>query len=608
MEDVTKINDTSVDELLSQYPNLKSIDWELFPHILDYTQVVKRSVRPLLGRDSEIQSIAASMCRPELKNVILLGDAGSGKTALVQGLRTKDNFNYYLEVNLPKMIEGDDGAIAERMKSLFDECGKLSNALRDPANGKGPSVVLFVDEFHQVVQLSDVMVEVLKPLLADSGTRNIRLITATTFAEFQEFILPNQPLVERLQRINISQPPKEVVISILKGLTESSGYSSSVRNESIFELIYEYTNRYVPANSQPRKSILILDNMLGWHIATKQPLDKQLLAKVIYETEGVNVSFKVDTDTISSRLNEKVFNQELAVWAIDNRLQVCVADLHRKGKPMSSFLFTGSTGVGKTEMVKQLSTVLFDDAKRLIRFDMSEYSQENSLDRFRETLTQRVWERPFSIVLLDEIEKAHMSVTRLLLQVLDDGRLSNKVGREVSFQNSYIVLTTNEGNEVYKEISNFNVDSDGNSKSIKRYESLIYKHLREGNTFPPELLGRMDAVIPFTPLPPSVVRKIAESQMKKVIEEAMMKHSIGVTYDKRVIDYITNDKNSGDSDSGGARQVLRNLDTEVVSVLSKFINENVSARRARIEIDGNLVSENKSLLESDARVVVKKIN
>lgn len=224
---------------------------------------------------------------------------------------------------------------------------------------------MFIDEFHQLVQMSPTAVEAMKPILADSGTRGIKVIAATTYDEFRRYVAPNQPLVERFKRINLAQPNKAMTIAILKGMAIQYGVSSQFYNDSIYELIYEYTNRYIPSNSQPRKSIRVLDAMVGWYRATGRKLDRKLLADVIYESEGVNVAFRVDATKIKETLDKHVYAQQYATTAISNRLHTAVADLNNKTKPMSSFLFTGSTGVGKTEMAKQLAQILFGDGGKV---------------------------------------------------------------------------------------------------------------------------------------------------------------------------------------------------------------------------------------------------
>lgn len=523
-------------------------------------------------------------------------------TALVQGTMVHDAERLYLEVDLSKMIADltDNNQMADRLKSLFVEVG-------DYRRETGKEIVLFMDEFHQVVQLSAVAVEALKPLLADSGTRGIRVIAATTYEEFRKYISSNQPLVERLQRIGLKQPGQELTVNILKGMAKRYGVDNQFYNDGIFKLIYEYTNRYVPASSQPRKSILILDSMVGWHRLTGRKMDAKLLADVIYETTGTNVAFRVDASSIKDELDKYVLAQKFATVAIEQRLQICVADLNDKSKPMSTLLFTGSTGVGKTEMTKQLARILFDDDRNLIRFDMTEYANDDSLERFREQLTSRVWERPYSIILLDEIEKASAAVTRLLMQVLDDGRLSDQNGRETPFINSYIILTTNAGSEIYKTIAQYNVDDEGSGKIMKKYDALIRRSLSATtgtNQFPPELLGRIDAIIPFQPLSRETQKAIVKMKLQKLKKEIMDKHGATLKVSTKVINYLVEDNLSTDSDSGGARRVMSKLESELTTAVARYLNKRPNIAVVTVDVEGQMAFENKDQLESEAYITV----
>lgn len=579
------------------------IDWDKYPSLHTYSAPLKPMTRQLIGREGLIRSIMAAFSRAELCNVILLAPAGSGKTALVQGTMERDAERLYLEVDLARMIadcQNDTNEMAAKLKMLFSETEMCVKT-------EGQEIVLFIDEFHQVVQLSAAAVEALKPLLADSGTRGIRVIAATTLEEFNQFISPNQPLVERLQRINVPEPDEDATVEILRNMSKTYGVDNQFYDDHVFHMIYEYTNRYIPANSQPRKSIKVLDAMVGWHRSEGRKMDDRLLADVIQESEDVNVAFRVDASTIKKRLDEKVLAQQYATTQIERRLQLCVADLNDKSKPMSTFLFTGSTGVGKTEMTKQLAEILFQDQRRLLRFDMTEYANDDSLERFRDLLTTRIWEHPYSIVLLDEIEKACASVTRLLLQVLDDGRLTNRNNREISFTNCYIVLTTNAGSEIYKTIAQYGASDEGSERIAKKYDSLIRRSLSEtsgDNRFPPELIGRIDVMVPFQPLSRATMGNIVKMKLRKLKDQVRSRHGVELVINKDVIRYLVDDNLSTDSDAGGARVVMSKLESEVTTNVARFINEHPFVSRIGVKVEGDMAIDNKNQLESRAYIKV----
>lgn len=588
-------------------------DFTPYPAIMNYATVVRKSERPVLGRDAEIRKVLASLSRAEVSNVILLGDAGSGKTMLVQGTSELDDDRIYLEVNLAKMVEsksGEDGStqMASRLKAFFDAVEQYRIDADKTARVDGPAkeIVVFIDEFHQITQLSAAATEAIKPILADSGVRGIKIIAATTYDEFRKYVSPNQALVERLQRINLAEPNQETVVSILKSLAKTYGVYDDIVDDRLYDDIYEYTNRYIPASSQPRKSILIFDSMLGWQKAFKLKMNRELLANVIYDSVGVNVNFNVDGRSIREQLNQRVLNQKYATQMIEQRLQIAVADIQDETRPMSSFLFTGSTGTGKTEMAKTLAQLLFGTERALIRFDMSDYSDKNAAMRFREELSAKTWARPNSIILLDEIEKSTPTVTRLLLQVLDDARLTDANNREVSFHNAYIIITTNAGSEIYESIAHYVDDEDG-SKGLSDYTKVIRASLMADPSFPPELLNRIDSVISFQPLGTKTMESIARRELLKLKEKIYKKHGVQVEITEDVVSYLVYENLDKDADNGGARGVVRRLNFEVASAVARYINL-YNASKVGVRIAGKMAYRDKSLLKSDARVEVVTIH
>lgn len=530
------------------------------------------------------------------------GHVVTHNTVLVQSCMQDDPERIYLEVDMAKMIAdlSNPEEMAARLKALFDEAESFSQ-------DESREIVLFIDEFHQVVQLSAAAVEALKPLLAASGSRGIKVIAATTYDEFNAHIASNLPLVERLARINIPQTDREVTIAILKGMAKKYGVDEGIFDDSLYEQIFEYTNRYVPASVQPRKSIRVLDAMVGRHRYLGERMDKALLATVLKIEFGVEVEIDVNAAKIKAELDRRVFSQDFATTSIARRLQLCVAGLNDPSKPMASLLLTGSSGVGKTEVTKQLSTILFgDDQRHLIRFDMTEWGRDDSVDLFREELSRQVWATSHCVLLFDEIEKASPLVVRLLLQVLDDGRLSDKDGRQVSFLNTYIVLTTNAGSEIYRTIGEYNADDHGSEASMREYEKVIEESIKstDGGKFPPELLGRIDAIVPFQPLSRPTLRKIMMKKLSALKADVKRKHGIDLTIDKRVVDFLVEDESRSDSDAGGARDMVRRMQRYLSTEVAAFINEHPEERVIAAKIDGTLRSEDVTILKSDARVVV----
>lgn len=571
-----------------------------------YSSPMPRPERAIVGRDHEIDRLMASMLRPELRNPLLLGPAGSGKTAVVQGAMMADVERHYREVDLARMIAAlsSSDQLAGMLKQLFDEA-QTFGAVEEV------ELVLFIDEFHQIVQLSPAAVEAIKPVLALSGQRGLRIIAATTFEEFHQHIAPNSALVQRLQRINLSPTDRSTTVTILKAMAERYGVADQFYDDHLFELIYEYTERYMRSATQPRKSILLLDAMVGWHRLQGRQFNRRLLAEVLEDSSGINVAFRVDATTIKSQLDAKVISQQFATSAVANRLQICVADLHDKTKPQASFLFAGSTGTGKTELTKQLAKLIFgDDEDHFIRFDMSEYALESSMGRFRSELTRQMWNMGHAVLLLDEVEKAHSVVIRILLQVLDDGRLSDDHGRQVSFLNSYIVMTTNAASEIFSTIAQYNADDTGSGRELADKMKEIRRSITStqgDNRFPPELLGRIDAIVPFQPLSRSTKEAIVRKKLLELVQDVLAKHGIRVKPDTKVLTYLVQDHEDSDSDAGGARAAISKMNEEVTTKVATFVNAYPNEKFVRISVEGTMRSEDKNQRRSGAWIAVSAL-
>lgn len=566
-----------------------------YEHLRKYAKVLLPPVRDIVGRESERDQVLAALHRPELSNVLLLAPAGSGKTALVQSTAEYDLKRLYLEIDLALMIAdlSNTDEMAARLKSLFDEVEMISRKA-------GVDIVLFIDEAHQIVQLSAAAVEALKPLLAASGARGILVILATTFEEYHDHIAPNQPLVERLQRINLTPPDAKTTVHILRGMARHYGVEDQFYNDALFEEIVELTDRYMPQSMQPRKSIRMLDAMVGHHRYSGVAMDMRLLADVLYDSTGINIAFRADGARIKENLDSAVFSQDLATSVVARRLQICVADLQDKSKPQASFLFAGSTGTGKTELTKQLSRLMFgDDQGRMIRFDMSEYAEDSSMGQFQSQLTREVANYGNGIVLLDEIEKASRAILRLLYQVLDDGRLSDDNGRQVSFLNCYIVMTTNSGSNIFDVIGKYESSDTGSGENLKDYMKNIERAIRDDD-FPEALLGRIDEIVPFQPLSTETMRKIVKRKLEYLCMDVWRKHDVQLRITPDVLVYLVDDVAAKDSKSGGAREALRTMAKEVTSRVAKFLNENPGERKIQLYIEGDMRKENKHMRRTKA--------
>lgn len=579
--------------------------------------------REVLGREEIINSILAAMARKELTNVALVGDAGVGKTAIVQKVSRIDAERFYFEVDLALMsASGErnvDGRVemAARLKDMFAEIMRFQKH----ANRE---IVVFMDEFHLISETSPAALQALKPLLAESGRHNVRIIVATTSEEYDKYIRGDEALTERLQRIVVPEMSNDLTFSILKSMKKRYVPNELISDQLLLSII-RLTNRYLPSQTQPRKSVVVFDAMIGWHNQFKRPFDEQLLNVVLHDSQGINVDHQMDVNKIKEYLENRVRGQQYAIQAVCNRLYLVRSGLTDPTRPLASLLFSGSTGVGKTELAKSMAYVLYGDDSQMIRFDMSEYALAKSVDTFRVRLATKVWERPSSIILLDEFEKAAPEVTKVLLQVLDDAQLSDRYGREVSFKNSMIVLTTNAAKEVYKKFNQShaivseqaqaeaekqkrirmsNQNTDQIDSELKDYQELIYDSLASNDAFPSELLGRIDSVVPFDPLQRPERVAIAKIQLEKFKKKLLQQRGVRIHYDSDVIKLIVDQDVSNDTDAGGGRDIVRQINSKIIVPTAKFVVFNPNYRDIAVDIRGRFKANDASLLHGDAYAII----
>lgn len=546
---------------------------------------------PILGRDNELDELRLALRNPEKANVSLLGEPGSGKSALVQGFTYNKNSTQYLTLSVDvERLAQDPNADkdAEMANGLLD----LVHETTEYSRKYNIIVVLFIDEFHRIAMISPSSVEALKPILEKSAHNGFRVIAATTFEEYDEWIAPNRALDQRLLRVDLPELPRESVINILKSRAKQynvDGFAS----ETIYSEIYDTASQILISNSQPRASIDILLNMVGnitkteymkngklvreystpaeLRINSEYALSRPMLNRVIQRAYSIDIDNRVDINTVRQELKARIFNQTQAVEAVLSRLEMSLAGFNDPTRPKISILSTGVTGTGKTEMAKVISASLGIPLKR---FDMSRYSRPEDAVEFANELAKAAWSSPNAYILIDEAEKSTRECMNILLQVLDDARLtsSNNANRVISFSGNIINLTTNLGSEVYAHQQRFGERSaDGSEEFIST--ELIYKSLAESDEFETAVLGRIDVIVPFKALPKRALARIAESELKYNL-------SIAETIDRPIlvspdiIPYIVIDRTSKDAERGGARDTKRNMKNIVIQKLASYMAEN----------------------------------
>lgn len=582
-----------------------------FPLMNEYlTNFRNMKDREVLGREEETRSVLANLARKELTNVGLIGPAGVGKTALVQHISRIDTDRLYFKVELALMATSSNGVngsieMAPRLIKLFDEIMRFQKKFKQ-------ELVIFMDEFHMITKVSPAALQALKPLLAESGRHNVRIILATTSDEYEHFIRGDEALNERIQPVKVNPTTRETVISILKSM-KSRYVPTEVISNKLFEDIVDITDQYLPAQAQPRKSVVLFDAMIGWHNKYKKPFNQKTLSEVLKVSQGVDINQQMPVEQIDDYLHSRIIDQDYAIQAVLNRLYMVRSHLNDPTRPLGSLLFTGPTGVGKTELAKSLANVMYGRDSAMIRFDMSEFSVSSTVDLFRKELATQAWERPTSILLLDEIEKAAPEVTKLLLQVLDDAEISDRHNRLVSFKNMFIIMTTNAANAVYER---YNRDNAANSKeaedskaqflqslssdqrlahkneTLLAYQELIEQELQSYKAFPPELLGRIDSIIPFNPLERHGRVKITEIALNKLRMQVAKQSHVRLHFDDRIIKMVVDENIRMDTNSGGGRDINRRVANMVTTPVARFIVFNPHVRDLAVNVAGKFWTDN----------------
>lgn len=586
------------------------------PVLSEYAKIMDPLAYDVEGRDGDIERIQSTFRRGIISNIFLLGDAGVGKTTLIRHMASFPDNRIYVEVDLTKMSSSDNGdgvlVMASRLKQLFDEVKHYAETRRKDIEDEkdAPEIVLFIDEIHLLFQTSANAVEAIKPYLASSVEYGIRLIVATTFDEYHQYkIDDNQAFIQRFVTVRLGEPDDDTTFAILKSTAEREFNTEKLPfDDSILRTIVEVTNRYDPSSSQPRKSLMMFDAMLGAHRYTGQPIGVDLLAKEVYNTKGINIAINVDAVSLRSELDEAVYDQTLATISLESYLQIVIADLHDKTRPMGSFLFTGPTGVGKTELAKSMARLMFGSERYLVRFNMSEYTTADRVNVFRDELARRISDTPFAIVLIDEIEKAHTDCALTLLQVLDDAQLSDSNGRLVTFANTYIIATTNKASAIYEKTQAYRSDMD-KFDALNKYLKLVKKRLEEEH-FPTELLNRFNKIIIFGGLLRKTKEKIARRKLDRLKDEVLEKYNIVLQYGEEIIPWLVLQKDGDETTAGGARGIVRVIDDELKAEVARSLNKHGLRREMFIAVDpdpeNGRVSEKRDLQFVDASSRIDK--
>lgn len=608
---------------------------------------------PVIGRNKEIQETSEILLRRTKNNPVLVGDAGVGKTAVVEGLaQAIVNGDVPAAIKNKEIISIDISGLeaGTQYRGSFEEnVQNLVNEVKEAGN-----IILFFDEIHQILGAGSTggdsgskgLADILKPALSRG---ELTVIGATTQDEYRNTILKNAALARRFNEVKVNAPSAENTFKILQGIRDLyQQHHNVILPDEVLKAAVDYSVQYIPQRSLPDKAIDLVD-VTAAHLAAQHPVtdvhavereietekDKQekaveaedFEAALNYKTRIAELERKIENHTedmkvtasvndvaesvermtgipvsqmgasdierlkdMAHRLQDKVIGQDKAVEVVARAIRRNRAGFDEGNRPIGSFLFVGSTGVGKTELAKQLALDMFGTQDAIIRLDMSEYSDRTAVSKLigttagyvgyddnSNTLTERVRRNPYSIILLDEIEKADPQVITLLLQVLDDGRLTDGQGNTVNFKNTVIIATSNAG---FGYEANLTEDAD-KPELMDRLKPF----------FRPEFLNRFNAVIEFSHLTKEDLSKIVDLMLAEV-NQTLAKKDIDLVVSQAAKDYITEE---GYDEVMGVRPLRRVVEQEIRDKVTDFHLDHLDAKHLEADMeDGGLVIREKS--------------
>lgn len=532
----------------------------------------------VFGRDQEIEDVGVSLMRKTKNSPLLIGEAGVGKTAIVEGLA----FNI-LKGNVPEGLQGLVIRSLELSSLMNDQDGgfifKFKKIIEEMMQTKGQNL-LFIDEIHTIMGAGgngDVLDagNVLKPALARG---EIQIIGATTLDEYHLTIERDRALERRFQKIQVNEPDKTEAIAILDGAKPTfEKFHQVIIDKDAIEQAVKLSIRYITDRFLPDKAFDLLDEAATIVSAngTESHVTEKDIATVIKRRMGIPVTTILKDELtrltdVEERLTKRVKGQNFAVESVSDAVTISKAGLQDENKPLATFLFLGTTGVGKTELAKALAEVLFDDERAMIRFDMSEYSQPGSSIKLlgtqteKGTLTEEVKHHPYSIVLFDELEKADQEVHDLLLQILDDGRLTDGMGRLINFKNTLVIMTTNIGAEKIK--TNAELKGDLENLSEREFQQFMAgMEIELQSEFRPEFINRIEYKIIFKMLGRDVIKEIAEKNLE-LLNIRMKRQQTSIRYSEEVLDYLAD---NGTDANNGARPLARLINRKVLAPIAE---------------------------------------
>jgi ATP-dependent Clp protease ATP-binding subunit ClpA len=552
-------------------------------------------IDPLIGREAEVERVIQTLCRRRKNNPLLVGEAGVGKTAIAEGLAWR-----VTQGDVPEILQNavvyslDMGALLAGTKYRGDFEQRLKAVLKQMKNN--PNGILFIDEIHTIIGAGSASggtldaSNLLKPALS-SG--QLKCIGATTFNEYRGVFEKDHALSRRFQKIDVNEPTVEQTIQILRGLKSRFEEHHGVKYSALaLTTAAELAARFINDRHLPDKAIDVIDEAGAAQRILPKSKQKKTIGKPEIEDiiskiarippQSVNQDDRSKLQTIERDLKNVVFGQDPAIEALASAIKMARAGLGKTDKPIGSFLFSGPTGVGKTEVAKQLAFIL---GIELIRFDMSEYMERHAVSRLIGAppgyvgfdqgglLTEAVTKKPHAVLLLDEIEKAHPDVFNILLQVMDHGTLTDNNGRKADFRNVIIIMTTNAGAESLQK------QTMGFTESKKAGDEMIdIKRM-----FTPEFRNRLDSIISFRSLDEDIILRVVDKFLMQ-LEEQLHEKKVEATFSDKLRSFLVK---KGFDPLMGARPMSRLIQDMIRKALADelLFGKLVSGGRVHVEMD-----------------------
>lgn len=560
---------------------------ELDKYTTDFTELARQGkLDPVFGRDSEIKQVIDILARRRKNNPILLGEAGVGKTAILHGLALSIAANEVPEALLNcRLLSLDVTAVTQGTiyRGMFEE--RLKNIIS--AVTTAGNIILAIDEVHTMVGAggsnsdSSDMGNILKTPLANG---ELRLVGATTIDEYRKHIEKDPALARRMQPVQVNPPGPEQTLAILRGLkkTYEEFHNLAIEDAALVAAV-RLAEQYIQDRHSPDKDIDVIDQGCACLKNTRSSPEQQLVltellvAEQVSKISGVPVAKLTKSEKekllhLEDSLHKRIIGQNEAVIAVSKAMRRAGVNLRNRNKPIASFIFAGPTGVGKTELAKALAAHMFSEGA-MIRLDMSEYMERHTVSKLIGSppgyvgfdnggqLTNAVRTKPYSVVLFDEIEKAHPDVFNMLLQILDDGRLTDSKGRTVSFKNTVIIMTTNVGAAQIQRKATKSMGfllGDSNEANAAEDAYNVIKDLVQGELakyFRPEFLNRLSGTVVFRQLTKPEVYQIVDILLKD-IHKALAEQSLTMSVSNSARELLTE---KGFSDKFGARELQRTI-------------------------------------------------